>query len=82
MGKDGHVPYQRLRVRKTQPDLVEFGEYVYSQPLKHLELGKAEARWGSGIFLGIKINSGEKVAATSAGIVKVRSIRRRHEADK
>ena len=58
-----------------QPELVEFGEAVYFQPLKHLDLGKAEPRWGPGIFLGIKINSGENVIATKESIIKVRSIK-------
>ena len=58
IGKDGRVPYQRLRGRKMHTELVEFGECVCYQPLKHLELGKAESRWESGVFLGFKLNSG------------------------
>ena len=64
-----------------QTDLVEFGECVFHQPLKHLELGKAEARWGTGICLGFKINSGEEIIATDEGIIKIRSIRRKLEAE-
>ena len=82
IGKDGRVPYQRLRGRKMHTDLVEFGECICYQPLKHLELGKAEARWSSGIYLGFKINSGEKIVATESGIIKVRSIRRKLEAER
>ena len=43
-GKNGRVPYQRLRGRKLHPDLIEFGECVHYLPLNHLDLGKAEAR--------------------------------------
>lgn len=82
MGKDGRTPFQRLRGRKMHPDLVEFGETIYYQPLKHLELGKAEARWDTGVFLGFKINSGEKVIATKDGIIKVRSIKRKLESER
>ena len=71
VGNHGRVPYQRLRGRKMQPDLVEFGKAVDYQPLKNLDLGKAEPRWGTGIFHGIKINSGEKAIATKEGIIKV-----------
>ena len=62
-----------------QPELVEYGESVMCLPLKHLDLGKAEARWIPGVFIGMKLNSGEKVVATENGIIKVRSIRRRLE---
>ena len=82
IGRDGRVPYQRLRGRKLHPELVEFGECVFYQPLKHLDLGKAEARWHSGVFLGIKINTGERVISTADGIIKVRSIRRKLESER
>ena len=65
-----------------KPDLVEFGECIYFHPLKHLDLGKAEPRWGSRIFLGLKLNSGEKIVATEDGIIKVRSIRRKLESER
>ena len=64
-----------------QHELVEFGEAKYFQRLKHLDLGKAEPRWGTGIFLGIKINSGEKVIATKEGMIKVRSMKRKLESE-
>ena len=82
VSKDGRVPYQRLRGRRMQPELVEFGESVFCQPLKHLDMGKAEARWMPGVFLGIKLGSGEKVVATEDGIIKVRSIKRRLESER
>ena len=52
---------------------------MFYQPLRHLELGKAEPRWGTGIFLGIKLNTGEKIIATSEGIIKVKCIKRKLE---
>ena len=65
-----------------QPELVEFGERMFCQPLKHLDMGKAEARWMPGVFLGIKLGSGEKVVATENGIIKMRSIKRRLESER
>ena len=59
-----------------QPEFVEFAESIFCQPLKHLELGKAEARWMPGICLGMKLSSDEKVVATEGGVIKVRSIKR------
>ena len=81
LGRDGRTSFQRLRRRKMHPDLVEFGETMYYQPLKHHELGKAEARWDTGVFLGFRINSGEKIVATKEGIIKVGSITRKLESE-
>lgn len=38
--RDGRTPFRRFRGRSMHPDLVEFGETIYYQPLKHNELGK------------------------------------------
>lgn len=38
---------------------------------------KLEARWSTGIFCGIRLNTTEKVVATENGIVVVQSIRRK-----
>ena len=44
IGKDGRVAYQRLRGRKLQAHLLEFGECVEIQSRDHSKLGKAELR--------------------------------------
>ena len=59
IGKDGRVPYQRVRGRKMQPDLVEYAESIMCLPLKHLEMGKAEPRWIPGVFIGVRMNRRE-----------------------
>lgn len=82
VGKDGRVPYQRLRGRKLQADLLEFGECVHFQPLDHSKLGKAELRWMNGVFLGIRLSSGEKLVGNEDGVFKVRSVRRKLESDR
>ena len=46
VGKDGRVPYQRLRGRKLHPEMIEFGECVHYLPLNKLEIGKAKPRDG------------------------------------
>lgn len=58
-------------------DLVEFGERVLYQPLDHKSLGSAQTRWADGVFVGIRMNTGEKLIATTEGVRKARSIRRR-----
>ena len=82
VGRDGKVPFQRLRGRRMHADLVEFGERVLYQPLDHKSLGSAQNRWADGVFIGIKMNTGEKLIATTEGICKARSIRRRVESER
>ena len=82
IGKDGRVPYQRLRGRKLHPELIEFGKCVYCLPLNHLEIGKAEARWKDGVFLGIRLESGEKLVGTPEREFRVRSLRRKLESER
>ena len=77
VGKDGKVPFQRLRGRKMHPELIEFGERVMFQPLDHKSLGSAQPRWSEGVFVGIQMHTGEKLVATENGVCKTRSIRRR-----
>ena len=76
VGKDGKVPFQRLRGRKMHPELVELGERILVQPLDHKSLGSAQLRWQEGVFVGIRMHTGEKIATTPGGVCKNRSIRR------
>ena len=47
-----------------------------------MELGKTEARWRDGVFLGLRLESGEKLVGTPDGVFKVRSLRRKIEAER
>ena len=64
------------------PEMVEFGERVLFQPLDHKNLGSAQLRWQEGVFVGIRMHTGEKIVATPEGICKTRSIRRRIESER
>lgn len=68
VGKDGEVPSQRLRGRKMHPEMGEFGETVLFQPLDHKNLGSAQLRWQEGVFVGIRMHTGEEIVATPEGI--------------
>ena len=81
-GRDGRVPFQRLRGRKMHPDLLEFGERVMFQPLDYKQLGSAQPKWEEGVFVGIKMNTSEKLVATPDGVCKTRSIKRRRESER
>ena len=69
-------------IRGFQTDMLEFGECVHFQPLDHAKLGKAELRWTDGVYLGVSLTSGEKLVGNAQGVFKVRSIRRKLEADR
>ena len=72
--KDGLTPFRRLKGRDWQVSLPPWGEAVdYRVRTKH----KLEARWSTGIFCGIRLNTTEKVVATENGVVVVQSIRRK-----
>ena len=64
------------------PELIEFGQRVMFQPLDHKNLGSAQPRWSEGVFVGIRMHTGEKLVATENGVCKTRSIRRRVEAER
>ena len=79
LGKDGKVTFQRLRGRRMHADRVESGERVMFQPLDHKNLGSAQPRWHDAVFVGIRMHTGEKLIATTEGVCKTRSIRRKTE---
>ena len=82
VGSDGGVPYQWLRGRNLQTDMLQFGKCIHFQPLDHAKLRKAELRCTESVYLGIRLTSGEKLDGNSEGIFKVRSIRRKLEAER
>lgn len=60
-------------------DMVESGERIMYQPLDYKDLGSAQPRWPEGAFICIRMHTGEKLVATSEGICKTGSTRRRAE---
>ena len=76
VSSDGKTPYQRLRGKKLQHELVEFGERVMFMPLDALKHGKLQPRWLNGVYLGIRLETSERLVGTSEGVFECRSIRR------
>ena len=64
------------------PELIEFGERVLFQPLDHKSLGSAQLQWQKGVFVGIRMPTGETIVATPEGICKTGSMRRRIESER
>ena len=72
--KDGRTPYHRLKGRKFNQAVAEFGECIWYLKPKSEGKYKADVRWEDGIWLGIRDRTGETLVGTPDGIVNVRSI--------
>ena len=77
VGKDGATPYKRLKGRSFQRPIAEFGECIWYLKHKTSQRGKLQPRWASGVFLGIREESGEIIVGTDQGVIKSRTFRRK-----
>ena len=77
VGVDGRTACQRVKGRALAKALAEFGECVWYLKPKTAGINKADVRWDDGVWLGIHDNSGEVYMGTRAGVIKVRTIRRK-----
>ena len=78
-GVDGKTAYERIKGRKFNRPMVEWGECVQYCRLGSAGTDKAaedEYRWVKGIFLGHNDVSGEVTIGTELGVVKARDIKR------
>ena len=67
------TPYQRIKGKPWTIALPAFGECVeYKKRTRH----KLEDRWDTGIYLGVKHDTTERIVGTSTGCYVVQSIRR------
>ena len=57
--------------------MAEFGESVWFLFLKSKGKNKMKSRWASGIWLGIRDESGEVIIGTDEGVIKCRTVRRK-----
>ena len=74
--KDGLTPYRKIKGRDWNIALPPFGECVYDRVRT---THKLDVRWDTGIFLGIRLHTTEKIIGTPKGVVVVQSIRRKPE---
>ena len=77
LGKDGKTRHRRVRGRDFRKPLAEFGESVWYIRPKTKGKSKAMSRWETGIWLGVREESGEIYMGTDKGVIKVRSIKRK-----
>ena len=79
VGDDGRTPYERRKGRRFKRELPEFGECIRYLKPESVGKDKADSRWESGIYAGLRIESGELFVMTNEGVIKVRSFCRKAE---
>jgi hypothetical protein len=73
--KDGKTAFENWKGRKFNGQYREFGENVHYLRANSKGKDKFEARWDSGIWLGIADRTGETIIGTKDGVIKARDIR-------
>ena len=61
IGADGMTAHRRLRGRNFKKEMVDFGETVWYLIPKSKGKNKLRSRWASGVWLGIREESGEAI---------------------
>ena len=59
VGEDGRTAYERRKGRKFKKVLPEFWECVRYPKPESVGIDKADSRWDNGLFVGLRIESGE-----------------------
>ena len=72
VGSDGKTPYERLRGKKFERRLCTFGECVLalrnSKAFENADdkrMNKLDSRWFDGVYVGVRVSSGETIVSTS-----------------
>ena len=72
--EDGLTAIQRIRGRSTMTAKPRFGEKILYKLSKTIKLGKSEARWKHGVWLGTIETSDEHIVGTDLGVIKCRGV--------
>ncbi len=76
---EGLTAHRRWKVREFTRSVAEFGECVMYLPAASVGKKKFNVRLMDGVWLGIKLESGESIVGTADGVVKARDFRREPE---
>ncbi len=77
IGEDGLTRHRRLKGKNFDKEVAEIGESVWFLYLKSKGRNKMRSRWSSGLWLGIRDESGEAIIGTDEGVMKCRTIKRK-----
>ena len=76
---EGFSAYRKWKGREFTKPVAEFGECVLYAPAASAGKDKFDARWKEGVWLGVRMESGESLIGTTEGVVKARDFRRKAE---
>jgi hypothetical protein len=76
---EGFSAYRRWKGREFTKPVAEFGECVLYAPADSAGKDKFDVRWREGVWLGVRMESGESLIGTDGGVVKARDFRRKAE---
>ena len=80
--EDGGAVHRRPRGREFGASAAEFGESVMYMKTDIIGKDKMDARWETGVWLGMREESNESIIGTRHGCIKVRSFKRKPESDR
>ena len=74
---DGKTAYERCRGKRSEVMGLEFGERVlWKYPMKGPKMEKINARWGCGLFIGVRVRSNELIIVDQETHLKGRRVYR------
>jgi hypothetical protein len=78
VARDGKTPYERVKGKKAEVIGLEFGERVLWKHPPGRTMDKLSARWGQGLFVGVKAKSNELIIidGDTKEVKMVRTVRR------
>ncbi len=76
---EGVTPHRRWKGMDFNRPVAEFGECVMFLPAASAGKNTFDVRWMDGMWLGIKLESGESIIGTADGVVKATDFRRKPE---
>ena len=82
VGKERKTAYGGAKGKSATVLGIEFGEKLLWKKKAQSKMDKISSRWEYGIFVGVRVQSGEFWVATKAGVNKARSVRRVPEEDR
>ena len=84
VGRDGRTAYESHAGKPFRRQLVEFGERVYSMPIRPggARQAQQDPKWQDGAFIGIRVRSDEMLIMTPSGVKNARNVRRRPELER